>query len=280
VSELAWPGTVTREDSSASASKAIKAMDDGVIESLIVDSYAVPETEVNDAVKSGFTVAFRDGPPYGSESLTVDPNPGAEEAPSVLGGPAYMPLAPAFAARRRDVRMQQAASTGSILIAFGARDSANRTMTALQALMRLPANQNVIVLLPATAPHAADVSALAKDQPWVRYVGGVIDLGSLYSDCKLAIGAPGVSQFERACCGLPTVLVAQNAKQAPLARNWEDCGAAFACEATEATIADAVAAVLRDPDRLRQMSERCLSLVDGNGAARLAAELNDRRRVH
>ncbi len=259
---------------------AIKALDDGEIAGLIVDSYAVPETAVSDAVKSGFTVAFRDGPPYGAESLTVDPNPGAIEASIVLGGPAYMPLAPAFAARHRDIRMHRAASTGSILIAFGARDSANRTVTALQALMRLPANQNVTVLLPATAPHAADLSALSKGLPWVRYVSEAVDLGSLYSECALAIGAPGVSQFERACCGLPTVLVAQNAKQAPLARNWEDCGAALACEATETTIADAVAAVLRDPDRLRQMSERCLSLVDGNGAARLAAELNDRRRVH
>jgi spore coat polysaccharide biosynthesis predicted glycosyltransferase SpsG len=139
---------------------------------------------------------------------------------------------------------------------------------------------NVTVALPATAPHTSEVSTFAKDRPWVRLVDEPIDLAALYSECELAIGAPGVSQFERACCGLPTVLVPQNAKQEPLAKSWEDRGAALVCEAKSAAIAGTVVALLRDPDRLRQMSERCLSLVDGNGASRLAAALKDRQKAH
>ena len=274
-----WAGDVKPEYSREGAEHAITALARGGIAALIVDSYTVGEHNLDGAAAKGFTAVFRDGPPYGRERLAIDPNPSAVEDANVLRGPAYMPLAPTFASRHLTVAgsaPQPSDRPLSVLIAFGSRDSSNRTMTTLQGLMQLSRKPNVIVALPPTAPHAAEVAGAVEAVTWADRLPEAGDLGGIYSQFDLAIGAPGVSQFERACCGLPSILIPQNERQQPLARCWEASGAVIYCPPSPSAVADAVTGLVDHPARLGVLRERSLSLVDGQGAARLAAALKDR----
>ncbi len=60
-----------------------------------------------------------------------------------------------------------------------------------------------------------------------------------YGTFDIAIGAPGVSQFERACCGLPSILVAQSERQEHLVRAWGETGAVLSCGSDEKAISTA-----------------------------------------
>jgi spore coat polysaccharide biosynthesis predicted glycosyltransferase SpsG len=99
---------------------------------------------------------------------------------------------------------------------------------------------------------------------------------AIYKQTDLAIGAPGVSQFERACCGVPTILIAQNERQEALCGAWAATGAAMQCGPKPANVAAALKRLVSDSTEVRTMRERGLSVVDGQGAARLAAALKAR----
>jgi spore coat polysaccharide biosynthesis predicted glycosyltransferase SpsG len=278
--DIAWVGDVDREAAPDRASKALAALACGRIAGLVVDSYMVEESEIAEASSRGFTAVFRDGEPYGRENLTIDPNPGAVSGARVLGGPSYVPLDRAYTARHAEARARSTPDDSTVLISFGAYDSANRTRDVLQGLMRLAQGPSVTVALPRSAPHAAEVVAMIDGLPWAEYVGAPADIAALYVRHRLGIGAPGVSQFERACCGLPTILVCQNSRQEPLAALWEKTGAAVRCAPEPAAISQAFAALYGNDDALAAMRRRALSLVDGNGAARIAARLNEELRAN
>jgi spore coat polysaccharide biosynthesis predicted glycosyltransferase SpsG len=135
---------------------------------------------------------------------------------------------------------------------------------------------NVSVAIGAGAAHAAAVAKRASEMKHTELLPEREDLIAAYERFDFAIGAPGVSQFERACCGVPSILIAQNERQVPLARAWAKTGAAMRCDPTPDAVATAVATLPDDPATLPAMRERGLSLVDGKGAMRLAAELNNR----
>ncbi|MGH7004725.1 MAG: hypothetical protein ACREIP_12320 [Alphaproteobacteria bacterium] len=228
---------------------------------------------------AGFTVAFRDGQPYGPEQIAIDPNPGAPKSPTALTGPSYAALPSSFAQRHARTRSREVAKTPEILVAFGARDSANRTVMALDALARLLPRCRVTVVLGRHAIHGAAVTERVRTIAGAILHADIAAMDELYSAFDLAVGAPGVSQFERACCGLPSVLVAQNEIQEPLCRAWAEVGAAIAERPDVDMIAETVDGLLSDLPKLAAMRKRCLDLVDGKGAERIAQVLKQRVRL-
>jgi spore coat polysaccharide biosynthesis predicted glycosyltransferase SpsG len=270
-----WITETIFEDSPNDAANAIAALGQGQIDALVIDAYAIEDSVVRSARAAGFVAVFRDGAPYGPENVTINPNPGAAPTPNGCFGPAFMPLASAFAKRHaaasQDNRLN--ADPIRILIAFGAQDSANLTSSAVDAIAGLPRHPLATIALPSTAPHAATVAARVAELPWITVLDSRPDLAELYGQLDLAIGAPGVSQFERACCGLSSVLVPQNERQEPLADGWASTGAAIRSPASSAGITKAVTELLQTPHRLTDMRKHALSLVDGQGASRLATAL-------
>jgi spore coat polysaccharide biosynthesis predicted glycosyltransferase SpsG len=274
-SGLGWNSQVVREIAVDSAAAAIIGLRDGSIKALIVDSYAIDDAAIRQAVKAGFAAVLRDGMPYGPESVSINPNPGYTETQTVLAGVDYMPLSVAFAQRNKMAR-EMNKTLGeplSILVAFGVRDSANRTMTALAGLREYSERLEVSVALGPHAVHYAAVASKIDAMKCAEILPEQEEMHTIYGRFDLAIGAPGVSQFERVCCGLPTVLISQNERQEPLARAWSITGAAVYCDPTPASVSKAVAGLLENPPTINGMRERGLSLVDGKGATRLADAL-------
>jgi spore coat polysaccharide biosynthesis predicted glycosyltransferase SpsG len=273
-----WATQVVAERSADGATEAIAALRQGLIGALIVDSFAVSESAIGEAVKAGFTAMFRDDRPYGPEAVAINPTPRGETAGNALVGAQFMPLSEGFSRRHQQAlaATHTGRAPGSILVTFGLRDSTDRTSMVLEGLGLCERRSAVSVAVAETAQHREAVIARASSLDGVSVIRAPSDMGRLYGDFDLAFGAPGVSQFERACCGLPTILVAQNAGQEKLAADWADEGAAVHCEASLEAIARAFASLSQDIGELARIRQRGLSMVDGHGASRLAGELKKR----
>ena len=272
-----WASMAVAEASMASAGCAIAALRSGDIDVLIVDSYAIGDDVIREAAANGAVAVFRDGTPYGAETITIDPNPGRADSKSVLGGPSYMPLPAEFVQRNLQGRAHKMPNRPlSVLVAFGARDSANRTIMALEGSEGLGGRLTVSVALGSGAPNAESVLARLRNMPFAGILDDRAALADRYNSFDVAIGAPGVSQFERACCGLASLLVPQNEKQIRLADAWQQTGAAVCSAPDSGAVAKQLTMLLDKPDRIEDMRRCGLSLVDGQGAARLAGALKQR----
>jgi spore coat polysaccharide biosynthesis predicted glycosyltransferase SpsG len=267
---------IVLEEAPEYAAKATWALSLGQIDALVFDSYALDVGTVADAAAVGATIAFRDDPSYGPERITIDCNPGAVPSASTLAGPCYMPLAPTFSDMHKQARRAERRSLSKLAIAFGARDSSNTTAIALDAVARLSDKPQTAVALSTSALHADMVSRKIENLPWVERFPDQNAMSELYRCYDLAIGSPGVSQFERACCGVPTILLPQNDRQRPLAAAWAQTGAAICCEPEPDALAKVLTVLMNDQKRISDMRECGLNLVDGEGAKRLADELKVR----
>lgn len=188
-----------------------------------------------------------------------------------------------YALIRQNVLKRRAASIArrdgrrveKILVSFGATDRVNATGAFIEAFASKYVDINFWVVLSSQAPH---LETIAKRAP--RNVGLFVDrsdIGELICDADLAVGAGGVSAFERAALGLPSVIVVTAENQRGILRILVGSGAAvdgggfrgqFA-----AGICKEMSRLVRDQDARRMISERAVDLVDGRGAARIVEQL-------
>ncbi len=275
--DLDWPGEVVAEVSGSNAELAVAALEGRKIDGLLFDHYAISDVAIELATGSGFTAVFRDGGRYGPERISIDPNPGTTAAPGAISGPDYMPLATVFATRHDTevYRDRNITDVRTVMIAFGARDSTNRTQVALDMLLQFQHRFRTTVVVGRHNPHREGIASSISVHDTAQMLNDPSDLADIYGHFDLAIGAPGISQFERACCGLPTILLAQNTRQEPLVKRWEQTGSAIASESSVEAVIKAIDRILADGASLKRIRQRCLALVDGRGAQRLATALND-----
>ena len=97
----------------------------------------------------------------------------------------------------------------------------------------------------------------------------------LWSD--LAITGGGLTKYETAVTGTPSVIISQVAHQAELAKEFEREGTALhlglGSKVGEEDIAQAVERLLRDDALRAEMSKRGKRLVDGKGIERIISEI-------
>lgn len=100
------------------------------------------------------------------------------------------------------------------------------------------------------------------------------EIAAALAEADLAVGAGGVSTWERCCLGLPTVLLVIADNQRDIAQAVAQAGAAVLLghpDTLEAgTIYGAIKVLAGDADRLRQMAECAAAVCDGTGADRVA----------
>jgi len=239
----------------------------------LVDSYALSGDDIADLSASVPTLAFADAPPYPAAEIVVSPRLDVVSCGRIRGGAAYLPVAAAFDAWRGCAGRDPVAGTIRVLVAFGGVDSSNQTELALAALAAVGPGFAVTCALAPDAPHYAAVAARLAGLPGARFADPALPLAEAYAAHDMAIGAPGVSQAERAHCGLPTLLVAQNDAQAPLAAAWAARDAALVAAASVDAVVDGIGALAGSPALRSAIRAAGLALVDGGGAARIAGEL-------
>lgn len=276
-----WPGEIVQEASREGAGLARHALETGDIDALVFDSYWVSEAEISSASQTGCTAVIRDGSSYGAETVTIDPRPGAIEGLHHLAGPSYMPLPERFADLHTAAIQREAENTRElrILVTFGQRDSNERTLCVVKGLLQVSGLYRAKIVVGQDYNGEEEVQEAVSSDTRLQLVRNPDDLPAMFDQFDLSIGAPGVSQYERACCGLPTMLVAQNERQEQLVSAWAASGAAIGVPAQASCIAAGIESLDKDRARLAAIRRAGLDCVDGRGAQRLAHDLNEHLKV-
>jgi RimJ/RimL family protein N-acetyltransferase len=189
-----------------------------------------------------------------------------------LLGPHYALLGPEYAQLHPMVPPRT--ELRRVLVFFGGVDPANLTGRALQALMDPAlAHLAVDVVLGLQSPHRQAVAELVDRRPHTTLHDPLPSLAGLIARADLAIGAGGATTWERACLGIPSLVVVIAANQLPFAQTLDEAGQlqllGDAASVSVEQIREAVAAVLQAPWPLSSGH----GLTDGWGAARLATAM-------
>ncbi len=252
----------------------------GSINAALIDNYAIAQESIDKLAHRIFAVRIADdGERHGAAAIIV---PGLTPAtdPALCAGPQFAPLGAAYAAAHDNALKapQNQSQPPCLLVAFGARDSANCTAKALAAIAELDLPVQTTIVLGRDAPHLNTIAGMAASTPATDLLVQPADMIALYAQNDLAIGAPGISFLERLCCGLPSLLLSQNAQQRPIAMTAQQQGLALIpADDGPGAIAALIAALLSDPGRLARLRQAGLQKVDGRGAQRLAQALEAAR---
>lgn len=99
-------------------------------------------------------------------------------------------------------------------------------------------------------------------------------LAGLIARADLAIGAGGSTTWERACLGLPSVIIPLSENQLGFNKNLSDDGYISLIRQEEGNLEERIKEIMiklsKSPELVRKQSIACAELVDGHGAERIA----------
>lgn len=157
-----------------------------------------------------------------------------------------------------------------ILISFGAIDADNITLKVLKQLEKV--NAQITVLLSQRSPHYEAIKDFAEQHDHITHISFTQKMAALMLEHDLAIGAPGTTSWERACLGLPSIIIPIANNQRTMCQKLTQQGIALAIEANEIDqLNDYVDKLLQQWQTIHQNS---LAICDGLGAFRVANAIN------
>lgn len=166
----------------------------------------------------------------------------------------------------------------TLLVAMGGSDPMGLTLRAAQALTPLDAAIRIRFIIGTGMADAAKVAAqLVSLKGTYETVEGADDLAVEYASADLALCAFGVTAYELAAFGVPAIYLGLTEDHARSASAFEAAGMGqslgVASQVRDEDILSAVKALMNDPVRRREMRNAGFATLDGNGAARIAADL-------
>lgn len=205
------------------------------IDFLIVDNYAVEEgweSKVKNSVKKLLVIDDLAEKHHNCDYL-LDYNPWKSfpsrydslvtQSCKKLLGPTYILLREEFFAVKTKIKTRS--SLQRIFVNFGGTDSANQVPKVLSALGNWP--NPLTVILGSSHPHSHDLKDMYKNKDQWLFVEQTNEISRYMLECDLAIGAGGITSWERAFLGLPSLLISVADNQIEAAQHLEDCGAAI-----------------------------------------------------
>lgn len=194
-----------------------------------------------------------------------------------LLGPRYALLDESFAEQRRRLAVTE---RRAILISFGGSDPHSLTLPVLRALLQDTRRTSPIdVVVGALHRDAHAIEAAVAGAADVTVHRATREMAPLMAQAKIYIGAGGSTSWERCCLALPGVVVAVAENQEELCAALEAAGSHVylgkGSKVSPAEIAQAALELLASPASLERLADRSAAIVDGHGAARVAARLAD-----
>ena len=183
----------------------------------------------------------------------------------VLTGPRYAPLRPEFVA---PYSRSPSRGVDRVLVAMGATDPDNITSRVLDELVGL--DLEIDVVLTSRAPHLNDVRS--KKVGKLHADVDAAQLARLMQAADLAIGAGGLSAWERCASALPSLLIVIADNQTEVAKCLELAGAAQVLGRSQGIADGAIAGAIRalNKNELDDMAVSAHRTCDGRGAQRIA----------
>lgn len=195
----------------------------------------------------------------------------------VCAGPQFAIIGPAFRAARNDaLARRDGRRVERILLSFGQVDPPNATGHALAALEKAQYRGQVDVVLGSSAPHLNSLRAQANDR--VKLHIDVSNMAALMQAADFSLGAGGVTAWERACLGLPTILIEIAENQRRIIAILEREGAAISAgplhERIETQLSHMLQDILPAGEKRIEMARAAGKLVDGRGLERILETLS------
>jgi len=201
-----------------------------------------------------------------------DLNPRTE----ALTGTEYAIVNPLFSKHHKsqlilDIKL---ADKPRVLLSMGGIDAPNATEQVLAVLRQSISPPETTVLLSPRAPHYNRIKEFAEENSaWVTHFNFVDDMADLMCKHDIAIGAPGSTSWERACVGLPSIVIALADNQQTICKNLEAVGAAISVElnAINKNLMNAYKQLIKNYSEMRSIN---LNLCDGKGVERIMKRIN------
>lgn len=199
----------------------------------------------------------------------------------LLLGPRYAPLDSAF--RQARSKYDETRRAGQVLVFFGATDDYDLLRGTYEVLTDLPmlvSRVNFVVRDPIILQES--LTSLDACRSEVNVYGLHSDFVRLMAQCSLAVGAGGVSMWERMCVGIPQVVVALAGNQSMSADLLGNIGAivniGYRDSGSAERLLEASATLLSDEGRAWGMRDIGRAIVDGFGTVRVVEALITARR--
>jgi len=248
---------------------------------IVIDGYHFDERYVDAMNGAGLRTIVIDDAPRLSEyrsAVLVDQNIGALSQPyrvashtRVLLGPRFTLLAPEYA--EVPARVVPACAR-RLLVTMGAADPRDATSLVLRALRPVGDRFDVTVVVGAANSRRELVRTLAGELPAASVVENASGLQSLLGAADMAIAAVGITIWEIARYGVPTLLLSGDPVHHRVAQIASRYGAhrwlGSIADVTDSAIATAVADLAEDASARREMARLGQALIDGRGAHRVA----------
>jgi len=224
-----WLGVSQRYD----ALDSLKAMENGVWDWVIIDHYGIDhrwERMVRSKAKNILVIDDLADRQHECDAL-IDQNlyynmmdRYASLVPSACHlflGPKFAFLRPEFHILRKKIKMRSG-NIKNILVYFGGVDLDNNTMVAIEALMCLREENasyeklQIVVVIGAQHPVLEQIKSICEEQNFSFHIQ-TEKMAELMSRADLAIGAGGISTFERLYMRLPAILkITESNQRVPL----------------------------------------------------------------
>ena len=205
----------------------------------------------------------------------------ADPAPEVRCGLAYAVIRENCEKIPTEVYRQTLAQEPlSVMVSLGGTDAGNKTLQVLEALQALPGRLLVWVLLGEGYAHSYQALAdCAKGNPRHEVILATTSdsMWRVMRTCAVAVVAGGTITYEAAFAGLPSINVFESGRSVFLVQELLEKGA---CLSAGYPLVDALSVVNANlthlagaRDELLGMHLRARELIDGQGAARIAEEI-------
>lgn len=232
---------------------------------------------IDDLNKMAFPSDIVVNPNYGAENMNYESN----KSTKFLLGPVYFIFRQEFIEAAK-VNRETKKDAQNILITMGGSDLLNLTEKVAGALIKLGRTANLNLRIVLGIDYTDSRKGELKDI--LKGFGGTYELIEgrdsmarlmLWSD--LAITSGGLTKYETAVTGTPSIIISQVAHQAELAKEFEKEGTALnlglGTRVSEEDIAEAVRRLLGDDSLRGKMSKRGRKLVDSKGVERIISEI-------
>lgn len=160
-----------------------------------------------------------------------------------------------------------------VLVSMGAMDLLNTSIRIIKSLKNLPKNYSYTVIVSRNSETYEDVVDFCKVHKNFHHLDFVEDMPNCMSSHNLAIGAPGATSWERACLGIPAVLIPLADNQLEIGKVLSECGSAKLVHYRdiEENLVSALSCLINDYDSFRKNS---LKVCDGLGVKRTLGLIN------
>jgi UDP-2,4-diacetamido-2,4,6-trideoxy-beta-L-altropyranose hydrolase len=188
----------------------------------------------------------------------------------ILAGSEYSLLGPDFQMLRASQSYCEKPQVEyKILVSMGAIDKPNITLKVLEKLQYIiNIDFKVTVLLSERSPSYKSVKTFCSDRKDMEHIDFSTNMAQLMIEHHIAIGAPGSTSWERACLGLPSIIIPIAENQLDIARNIANSGAAILIEINSIDT-DLESALSELIINWSEYHEASLKLTDGLGGKRV-----------